>query len=126
MKVEQGRDRNLLVGVEYFTRLCKVVDMFIGIGFKGLEEGRGCFYEEHTLSPACWHRGRDGEDGGWEGEKGVEGKKVAVCVVWGGGRFVRTRSCSCWSAMPFPSFGGRQARENGQSLDDSTISFRST
>lgn len=51
--------------------------MFFRIGLKGLEEGRGCVYEEHALPPACRHRGRE-RGGGQEGEKGVEGGKVAV------------------------------------------------
>lgn len=55
LKVEEWRDGRLLVGVEYFTSLCEVVNMFVGIGFKGLEEGGRGFYEEHALSPACWH-----------------------------------------------------------------------
>ena len=59
LRVEQGWDGGLLVGVEYFTRLCEVVNMFVGIGVKGLEEGRRGVYEEHALPPACRHRGRE-------------------------------------------------------------------
>jgi len=55
LKVEERGDGCLLVGVEYFTRLCEVVNMLVGIGFKGLEEGGRGFYEEHALSPACRH-----------------------------------------------------------------------
>lgn len=59
LRVERRWDGCLLVGVEYFTRLCEVVNMFVGIGLKGLEEGRRGVYEEHALPPACRHRGRE-------------------------------------------------------------------
>src|ERR1700761_1152800 len=75
LRVEQRWDGCLLVGVEYFTGLCKVINMFVGIGLKGLEEGRRGVYEEHALPPACRHRGQDREEGR-EGEKGVEGESV--------------------------------------------------
>lgn len=60
----------LLVGVEYFTGLCEVVDMFVGIGLEGLEEGRRGVYEEHTLPPACRHSGRERCGDGEGGRKG--------------------------------------------------------
>jgi len=44
--------------------------MFVGIGLKGLEEGRRGVYEEHALPPACWHRGRERGEGSKRGRKG--------------------------------------------------------
>jgi hypothetical protein len=65
--------------------------MFVGIGLKGLEEGRRGVYEEHALPPACRHREQDRE-GGWERGKGVEGESVLSRV----GRVSA-------GAIPFPS-----------------------
>ena len=80
--------------------------MFVGIGFKGLQEGGRGVYEEHTLPPACRHRGRDGEKGG-EGGKGW-GERKWLYASWVG-RFGRVSA----GAIPFPSLRGNstQARD---------------
>lgn len=98
LRVGQRLDGCLLVGVEYFTRLCEVVNMFVGIGLKGLEEGKRCVYEEHALPPACRHRGRE-RGGGREGEKGVEGGKVAVSVVGRVGRVSAGTTAFPWGQL---------------------------
>jgi hypothetical protein len=76
--------------------------MFVGIGLKGLEEGRRGVYEEHALPPACRHRGQDREGNG-KGRKGWREKER-----WGGSdAFLLVR-------FPFPSLRGNnspQARE---------------
>jgi hypothetical protein len=77
LRVEGRWDGRLLVGVEYFTGLCEVINMFVGIGLKGLEEGRRGVYEEHALPPACRHGGQDREGGG-RGGKGWKEKECSV------------------------------------------------
>ena len=80
--------------------------MSIGIGFKGLEEGRRGVYEEHALPPACRHRGRDREGKG-EGEKRVEGERVL-------GRVGRV-SAGAIPSLSLP-FGATLDRRASQSL----------
>ena len=83
--------------------------MFVGIGLKGLEEGRRGVYEEHALPPACRHGGQDRE-GGWEGGKGVEGERVL-----GSGR---TRFCWC-DSLPF----GATLQARGEYVGSTSLVF---
>ena len=84
--------------------------MFVGIGLKGLEEGRRGVYEEHALPPACRHGGRDRE-GGWRGKRGGGRKSV------GSGR---TRFCWC-DSLPFGATLQTRGEYVGSHLSFKTI-----
>ena len=87
--------------------------MFVGIGFKGLEEGGRGFYEEHALSPACRHCGRDRERG-WKGEKGWR-EREWLYESWVG-RFGRVSAGAV--PIPFPSGPTRLDRDPGARHDN--------